>query len=1031
MTLNNRSLIITILIILAILLMALIGLLMYNILTWSRPDESSATIYLVDSSIRMAEPLGEGSTSRLQAAQQFVSQSAVRLSNTEIVSVHVFGSGASDIGCEDTVRLVQLNQGNQTEIVDKISELSPISSDAAMVRAAIEALEELGETGFTGRVQLIIITGGDGTCNDDLEQILRAANSYGFELETVIVPVTSNREAIAVNIPAILNAKEIVIDSEEAIAEVVNLVSTRTTEIAVNSSPTPTQTPVPETPTPPILEVGTVTVTQGPGATASAIPTTVQSPTVPATATEEPAGSPTIPVLNPTETPDGSATATETLAPTATGTNTPIVSITPTSTLEPTATRLVPTNTFTPIPPEPTSPSPTNPPPPPPPDSTIFISDIIVNESAGNVFVIVSRGNVNNKSVLVNYDTSDGTALAGLDYTASSGQVTWQANDGGDKTIIIPIINDQLLEPNETFNVNLSNSVNASISDNLAIVTIQDNESGDILINPFEITVGENAGSTSAGITLNGQPQGPVSINLTSTNTDLCIPVNSVTLDANNWASGVPVNITIVDNPDINQNGFSTCIVQTSASTSSDGNFNNINPVDIEITIIDNEATYVDHTCLDRDGNTICDDGIRFRTIQSAIDNGTPVGGSALNIIVMTGPHNESGINVNRDINLSGPAGIIVRAADSVDSATNRIMTINSGFNVTINDMTLENGNPGDGNGGAILNEGSLTLNNVTIQNSRTNGGNSGGAVASTGALVISDSTLVSNQSAACGGAVYISPSSSSATISSTNFTSNQSALDGGAICADEELTLSGGTLAGNIASGNGGAIFVNSADETLVQNANLTNNRGQSGGAIFVTNAGDLRTVGSTYSLNQASAGTGGAISSVGNLNAFQITVSANQSSSGGSGIHNDNANGGIANIFSSTIAFNISSAGGALVGDMVLVNTLLENPGGDCAGGSTLNTFYTLFSAAPAACTVIDNNNTLPATNPPPALAGLGPLTNNGGSTLTHLPLSPGPVIDAGPPIGNQNCPAGGFDQRGAVRPQGTHCDIGSVEQ
>ena len=69
--------------------MALIGLLMYNILTWSRPDQSSATIYLVDSSIRMAEPLGEGSTSRLEAAQQFVSQSAIRLSNSEIVSVHV------------------------------------------------------------------------------------------------------------------------------------------------------------------------------------------------------------------------------------------------------------------------------------------------------------------------------------------------------------------------------------------------------------------------------------------------------------------------------------------------------------------------------------------------------------------------------------------------------------------------------------------------------------------------------------------------------------------------------------------------------------------------------------------------------------------------------------------------------------------------------------------------------------------------------------------------------------------------------
>ena len=49
-----------------------------------------------------------------------------------------------------------------------------------MVRAAIEALEELGETGFTGSVQLIIITGGDGTCNDDLEQIYEQQTAMVF-----------------------------------------------------------------------------------------------------------------------------------------------------------------------------------------------------------------------------------------------------------------------------------------------------------------------------------------------------------------------------------------------------------------------------------------------------------------------------------------------------------------------------------------------------------------------------------------------------------------------------------------------------------------------------------------------------------------------------------------------------------------------------------------------------------------------------------------------------------------------------------
>src|SRR5262249_39043057 len=53
------------------------------------------------------------------------------------------------------------------------------------------------------------------------------------------------------------------------------------------------------------------------------------------------------------------------------------------------------------------------------------------------------------------------------------------------------------------------------------------------------------------------------------------------------------------------------------------------------------------------------------------------------------------------------------------------------------------------------------------------------------------------------------------------------------------------------------------------------------------------------------------------------------------------------------------------------------------------------------------------------------LGPLQNNGGSTLTYALQSPSPAIDTGVDAG---CPA--TDQRGVTRPQGSHCDIGAVE-
>jgi predicted outer membrane repeat protein len=52
------------------------------------------------------------------------------------------------------------------------------------------------------------------------------------------------------------------------------------------------------------------------------------------------------------------------------------------------------------------------------------------------------------------------------------------------------------------------------------------------------------------------------------------------------------------------------------------------------------------------------------------------------------------------------------------------------------------------------------------------------------------------------------------------------------------------------------------------------------------------------------------------------------------------------------------------------------------------------------------------------------LGPLQENGGATLTHLPGTGSPAIDA------MACLDAVEDQRGIVRPQGVKCDIGAVE-
>jgi hypothetical protein len=79
------------------------------------------------------------------------------------------------------------------------------------------------------------------------------------------------------------------------------------------------------------------------------------------------------------------------------------------------------------------------------------------------------------QTVTVNYATADGTANAGSDYVATSGTLTF--NPGATaKSIPVTINGDVTFEPNETFSVNLTTPVNATISDSQGQGTITNDD---------------------------------------------------------------------------------------------------------------------------------------------------------------------------------------------------------------------------------------------------------------------------------------------------------------------------------------------------------------------------------------------------------------------------------------------------------------------------------------------------------------------------------------------------------------------------
>ncbi|NBC81877.1 MAG: tandem-95 repeat protein [Bacteroidetes bacterium] len=105
--------------------------------------------------------------------------------------------------------------------------------------------------------------------------------------------------------------------------------------------------------------------------------------------------------------------------------------------------------------------------------------------------------------VSFNYTTVAGTASGGNDYTTSGGTNTITAGNTT-KVISVPIQNDLLSENDETFELQISNAVNAVISNNSSICTIiDDTDPQPVLTLEASKTVNENAGTIAFAINLN------------------------------------------------------------------------------------------------------------------------------------------------------------------------------------------------------------------------------------------------------------------------------------------------------------------------------------------------------------------------------------------------------------------------------------------------------------------------------------------------------------------------------------------------
>ncbi len=178
---------------------------------------------------------------------------------------------------------------------------------------------------------------------------------------------------------------------------------------------------------------------------------------------------------------------------------------------------------------------------------TLSVGDLFVSEGDGSVSVIVNLSAVSSLDVSFDYATVSGTATAGDDFTATSGNTTIPAGQQS-ATITIDILSDSIDEPDETFSLQIDEPSNAIIGDGISILTILDDDALPTLSVSDE-TVSEDAGTVEVTISLNTESGRDVSFdyetvdNSATAGEDYTSNTGSATISAGDTSTTVSIAI--------------------------------------------------------------------------------------------------------------------------------------------------------------------------------------------------------------------------------------------------------------------------------------------------------------------------------------------------------------------------------------------------------------------------------------------------------------------------------------------------------
>ena len=122
----------------------------------------------------------------------------------------------------------------------------------------------------------------------------------------------------------------------------------------------------------------------------------------------------------------------------------------------------------------------TTPPPPPPPTRSVVVGNATVvegNSGTSNLVFPLTLDGPANGNETVTVSTGNGTAAAGSDYVAVTGQVVTFAVGQTSRSVTVLVNGDTTVEPDETLNLSLSAPVNLTVAAGVGVGTVTNDDS--------------------------------------------------------------------------------------------------------------------------------------------------------------------------------------------------------------------------------------------------------------------------------------------------------------------------------------------------------------------------------------------------------------------------------------------------------------------------------------------------------------------------------------------------------------------------